>query len=880
MRQRGAYARGWRTRAHDEGGPWLAARRADAPQHRDAQWREGCFQVHDMTRPTRLIQAQGYRAPRDAGASSATALESTLDLQRFTTESYPEVERPRAWREALDRMGLQTGALAAGRPLHGTIKTQTSIGGFDLSLLASVAQTLELNTSAADSLLIVLNVDGDAMLIADGRREPVAPNDLVYLPSREHASLAFEADFRAFVVRVPRATISARLLAPSSMRAGRIAADAGIGHVFSAFLMSIVENLDTLSVSELRPLELALAEFLIASLAVHQREENIGSLTSTQAAIFSRVCRSIDARLADPDLSLAPIAKEERVSPRYLQKLFETVGQSFSTYLRSRRLERCRAELIDPLYEKMSISDICFRWGFNDPAHFSRAFREQYHTTPRAFRHEASLELARHLVQRISRGLPFNAEALLIHAQAGAQAARTKAAHADHAAANDTDTLVANPPVKTHTGQGKGIGRAPGKPRHHLLRATANTVHWGYFSHDLKPVLEVESGDTVTIETLTQHASDDWARMVAGDPGAESVFHWTAERKNVNRRGAGPIDASIYGRGAGEGFGVHICTGPIAIRGAEPGDVLEVRILAVHPRRCANPQFSGRAFGSNAAAWWGFHYRELLTEPKPREVVTIYELDAELPEHGASYARAVYNYRWTPQRDPFGVVHPTIDYPGVPVDHSTVEENYGILKGVKIPVRPHFGLIAVAPQQNGLIDSIPPSAFGGNLDNWRIAQGASVYLPVGVAGALLSVGDPHASQGDSELCGTAIECSLTGDFQLVLHKKATLAGQPYLDLTYPLVETADEWVLHGFSHANYLAEFGTHAQSKVYEKSTLDLAMRDAFIKTRRFLMTTKGLSEDEAISLISVAVDFGVTQVVDGNWGVHAIIRKALFAS
>jgi acetamidase/formamidase len=214
----------------------------------------------------------------------------------------------------------------------------------------------------------------------------------------------------------------------------------------------------------------------------------------------------------------------------------------------------------------------------------------------------------------------------------------------------------------------------------------------------------------------------------------------------------------------------------------------------------------------------------------------------------------------------------------VPVDHSTVVENHGILKDVKIPVRPHFGLIAVAPQQDGLIDSIPPSAFGGNLDNWRLARGASVYLPVGVAGALLSIGDPHASQGDSELCGTAIECSLTGDFRLVLHKKETLANQPFADLTYPLVETADEWVLHGFSHANYLAEFGTQAQSKVYEKSTLDLAMRDAFIKTRRFLMTTRGLTEDEAISLMSVAVDFGVTQVVDGNWGVHAIIRKSLF--
>jgi len=225
-----------------------------------------------------------------------------------------------------------------------------------------------------------------------------------------------------------------------------------------------------------------------------------------------------------------------------------------------------------------------------------------------------------------------------------------------------------------------------------------------------------------------------------------------------------------------------------------------------------------------------------LTEPKPREVVTIYEIDAAATAGETAYARAVYNFRWTPQRDPFGVMHPTIDYPGLRVDHSTVVENHDILKNVKIPVRQHFGVVTVAPQQDGLIDSILPSTFGGNLDNWRVTRGASVFLPIGVPGALLSVGDPHASQGDSELRGTAIECSLTGDFQLVLHKKDTLSGQPFADFTYPLVETADEWVLRGFSYLNYLAEFGTNAQSAVYEKSTLDLAMRDAFIKTRRFL--------------------------------------------
>jgi acetamidase/formamidase len=286
---------------------------------------------------------------------------------------------------------------------------------------------------------------------------------------------------------------------------------------------------------------------------------------------------------------------------------------------------------------------------------------------------------------------------------------------------------------------------------HHLLPATPETVHWGFFSRSLKPVLSVASGDFVTIETLTHHAYDDDARMIQGDPGAESVFRWTKDQKAIDRRGAGPSDASIHGRGAGEGFGVHICTGPIFVRDAEPGDVLEVRILDVQPRPCCNPAFSGRAFGSNAAAWWGFQYNDLLTAPRPREVITIYELDAT-GEDG--WARAVYNYRWVPQADPFGVTHRIIDYPGVPVDHALVEENHQVLKGVRIPVRPHFGVMAVGPKEAELVDTVPPGYFGGNIDNWRIGKGAVMYYPVAVPGALFSVGDPHASQGDSELCGT------------------------------------------------------------------------------------------------------------------------------
>jgi acetamidase/formamidase len=335
------------------------------------------------------------------------------------------------------------------------------------------------------------------------------------------------------------------------------------------------------------------------------------------------------------------------------------------------------------------------------------------------------------------------------------------------------------------------------------------------------------------------------------------------------------MDASVFGRGAGEGFGVHICTGPVAVKDAQPGDVLEVRILDIVPRESRHPQHRGRVFGSSVAAWWGYHYDEFLGGPKPREVVTIYEIFAA---DGEPHARALYSYRFEPQTDPFGVAHPTYDYPGIPIAPHTVKRRHAVLDGIRIPLRPHFGVIAVAPREADFVDSIPPSYFGGNLDNWRLGKGAAIYLPVSVPGALLSVGDPHAAQGDGELSGTAIECSMTGTFQVILHKKGNLSGQPFADLSYPLIETETDWVLTGFSHPNYLAEFGAQGQSEVYANSSLDLAMKDAFRKMRRFLMQVKGLSEDEAIALMSAAVDFGVTQVVDGNWGVHAILKKSLF--
>ena len=119
----------------------------------------------------------------------------------------------------------------------------------------------------------------------------------------------------------------------------------------------------------------------------------------------------------------------------------------------------------------------------------------------------------------------------------------------------------------------------------HHLPATPSTVHWGYFSKTLAPVLTLKSHDSVTIETITHHANDDYDRMVAGDAAAEEIFGWTSGEKTIGRRGAGAVEGP-FTYGNGEGLGVHLLTGPIAIEGAEPGDVIEVRILNAYPRPC------------------------------------------------------------------------------------------------------------------------------------------------------------------------------------------------------------------------------------------------------------------------------------------------------
>ena len=338
-----------------------------------------------------------------------------------------------------------------------------------------------------------------------------------------------------------------------------------------------------------------------------------------------------------------------------------------------------------------------------------------------------------------------------------------------------------------------------GRPALHELRATPETVHWGYFSASRAPALRVASGDIIRAEAVTHHAGDAPELMM--DAGVQAIFDGVpVEDRNP---------------------GVHILTGPIYVEGAKPGDILEVRYLQMTPRL---------RFGSNLAAHWGHLYKEF-----GKERVTIYRMD-----EACQTAEAVFAY----------------DFPGkyeVPGTITTEKEccREPALRGVRVPVRPHLGTAGVAPDAPGRVSSIPPGKHGGNIDNWRIGAGSTMFYPVQVDGALFSIGDPHISQGDGEISGTAIEASLDVMFQLFIRRDFQFES--------PLLRTADSWMTHGFDE-------------------DLNLAMRGASLQMLDLLTEHYRLSRDDAYSLMSVAADFAVTQVVDGRQGIHARICTAVF--
>ena len=242
-------------------------------------------------------------------------------------------------------------------------------------------------------------------------------------------------------------------------------------------------------------------------------------------------------------------------------------------------------------------------------------------------------------------------------------------------------------------------------------------------------------------------------------------------------------------------MGPHIITGPVGIEGAEPGATLEVRIEAVEFRQD-----------------WGYN--------------SVRPLRGGLPE----------DFR-------------TLQILNIPID---IKKREAMLPwGLSIPLRPFFGIMAVAPRpEYGMVSSIEPREYGGNMDNKELTAGSTLLLPVQVPGALFSVGDGHGVQGDGEVCLTALETALRGTFQLILHKAT--------GLRFPRIITPSHYIAMGMDQ-------------------DLDDAAKQALRERIAWLVELKGWKPLDAYVSCSLACDLHVTQIVDGNKGVHAMFPRAL---
>ena len=284
------------------------------------------------------------------------------------------------------------------------------------------------------------------------------------------------------------------------------------------------------------------------------------------------------------------------------------------------------------------------------------------------------------------------------------------------------------------------------QPRTHALKAAPDTVVWGYYDASAPPVLTVDSGDIVDVETMITGAA---LSRALGVP--EEAIRPDMEVMDEKVKQEGP----------------HILVGPVAVRGAAPGDVLEVRILEMG-------------------------------------VVDPWAVNLFRPGAGT-----------LPQLFP---------YQGTKFVHLDLDRNVALFApGIEIPLRPFFGSLGVAPPPiAGRIGSGPPGYHTGNLDNKELTAGATLYIPIHVKDAFLFIGDGHAAQGDGEVDGTALEASLRGKVQLVVRKD--------MKLHWPRAETEEHYMTMGLDPDLDLAVEMAVAEMVDYLVRERGLSRDDAYI--------------------------------------------------
>lgn len=354
----------------------------------------------------------------------------------------------------------------------------------------------------------------------------------------------------------------------------------------------------------------------------------------------------------------------------------------------------------------------------------------------------------------------------------------------------------------------------------HYVETTPDTALWGRLPGPRHtPVLRMASGETVTIDTLSHEGIlEDQGR----DPvGYLAGFGVPADQVLTDARVFAASDiAHDY-----DLDGPHVVTGPIAVDGAEPGDVLRVEVLSLLTRAPYGFISNRHGFGALPG-----EFPETPPDTGPRSDPRVYHsvcLFTEVIEEG-------------------GRLHGVVPF--------------GDGRAARFPLAPFLGLMGVTADTEESLNSVPPGRHGGNLDVNELQVGSTLYLPVQVPGAGFYAGDPHYAQGDGEVALTALEAPLRATLRLSVIPQAEAAALLGA-LAEPFAETATHWI-----------PIGLHED--------LDEAMRRAVRAAVDFLSRTQGMARAQALAYLSAAADFEVSQVVDQVKGVHCLIRKADFAA
>ncbi|MDO8827837.1 helix-turn-helix domain-containing protein [Methylophaga sp.] len=259
-----------------------------------------------------------------------------------------------------------------------------------LSVIRSSALTIERLPQepylhSQDAYFAVILVSGDYLMMQNGREVFLQPGDMtIYDATRPHR-IQCPKDFTKLIISIPRARFRDRIAGIDNCTALRIPGTVGAGLIASNFLRSLASQTDHLKAYEFSTLSDHALDLL--TLAVASVRPVDYSLSRSRTITINRIKAFIEQRLADSTINSTMIANCVGLSSRYINDLFADEGTSLMRYVWKRRLENCRKDMLNPVHVGHRLSDIAFRWGFNDLSHFSRAFKQQFGCSPREFRH-------------------------------------------------------------------------------------------------------------------------------------------------------------------------------------------------------------------------------------------------------------------------------------------------------------------------------------------------------------------------------------------------------------------------------------------------------------------------------------------------------------